>query len=75
MADGCNRRIEVRSLSGETTAASVSPDLTVQQLKLILKQNFTPAASSPNFHLFFKAISSFLQPYCPPSMLISAFIC
>ncbi|CAH9142638.1 unnamed protein product [Cuscuta epithymum] len=61
MSDCFQRKIEVRSLSGEKTSASVSSDLTVQQLKLILKQTFVPASSSPNFHLFFKGTKLALE--------------
>ncbi|VFQ79053.1 unnamed protein product [Cuscuta campestris] len=61
MAGCCEQRIEVRSLSGERTTASVSPNLTVQQLKLILKQTFIPASSSSNFHLFFKGTKLLLE--------------
>lgn len=49
--------IEVRSLNGESITVSIEPNKTVQDLKTILKNQFHPAASSPNFHLFLKVIS------------------
>ncbi|XP_059640822.1 uncharacterized protein LOC132282982 isoform X2 [Cornus florida] len=50
------REIEVRSLSGESTTISLHPNTTIQELKLLLKQNFPPASNSSNFHLFFKGV-------------------
>ncbi|GMH17030.1 hypothetical protein Nepgr_018871 [Nepenthes gracilis] len=50
------REIEVRSLSGESTTLSISPNKIVQDLKLHLIQCFHPAASSPNFHLFLRGV-------------------
>lgn len=55
---GNEREIEVRSLMGDSIRVSIEPSKTVQDLKLRLKQCFSPAASSPDFHLFFKAIYS-----------------
>lgn len=49
------REIEVRTLTGESTIVSISPNKTIQDLKLLLKKLiFPPASSSPNFHLFLK---------------------
>ncbi|XP_022728829.1 uncharacterized protein LOC111284419 isoform X3 [Durio zibethinus] len=53
--------IQVRSLSGESTAIAVSPEKTVNDLKHLLKLSFPPASSSPNFHLFFKGTKLNLQ--------------
>ncbi|TXG51653.1 hypothetical protein EZV62_024177 [Acer yangbiense] len=53
--------IQVRTLTGETTAVCVSSDKTIYDLKLLLKLNFTPASSSTNFHLFFKGVKLSLQ--------------
>ncbi|OMO72725.1 hypothetical protein COLO4_27492 [Corchorus olitorius] len=46
--------IEVRTLSGESTVTTTSPDKTINDFKLLLKLSFPPASSSPNFHLFYK---------------------
>ncbi|OMO52842.1 hypothetical protein CCACVL1_29059 [Corchorus capsularis] len=46
--------IEVRTLSGESTVITTSPDKTINDFKLLLKLSFPPASSSPNFHLFYK---------------------
>ncbi|XP_019053936.1 PREDICTED: uncharacterized protein LOC104599902 isoform X3 [Nelumbo nucifera] len=48
------RKIQVRSLAGESTTISISPNSTIEELKLMLKDSFAPAKNSPNFHLFFK---------------------
>ncbi|XP_042476308.1 uncharacterized ATP-dependent helicase YprA [Macadamia integrifolia] len=48
------RRVQVRSLAGESTTISISPISTIEELKLKLKELFLPAKDSPNFHLFFK---------------------
>ncbi|XVF11737.1 hypothetical protein REPUB_Repub08aG0053500 [Reevesia pubescens] len=48
------KEIQVRTLSGESTAITISPEKTINDLKLLLKISFPPAFSSPNFHLFFK---------------------
>ncbi|KAK6148650.1 hypothetical protein DH2020_019562 [Rehmannia glutinosa] len=53
---GNGREIEVRSLTGESIRVSIEPNKTVQDLKLLLKQSFSPASSSPNFHLFLKGV-------------------
>ncbi|CAA2984498.1 ATP-dependent helicase hrq1 isoform X1 [Olea europaea subsp. europaea] len=55
------REIEVRSLNGESITVSIEPNKTVQDLKTILKNQFHPAASSPNFHLFLKGVKLKLQ--------------
>ncbi|KAL2242976.1 UNVERIFIED_CONTAM: ATP-dependent helicase hrq1, partial [Sesamum indicum] len=52
---GNGREIEVRSLMGESIRVSIEQNKTVQELKLLLKQSFSPAAASSNFHLFLKA--------------------
>ncbi|OVA04884.1 Helicase [Macleaya cordata] len=48
------RNVVVRTLTGESTTVSISPNRTIEDLKLLLKQIFLPAQNSPNFHLFFK---------------------
>ncbi|KAJ4960378.1 hypothetical protein NE237_020288 [Protea cynaroides] len=48
------RRVQIRSLIGESTIVSVFPESTIEELKLKLKESFLPAKDSPNFHLFFK---------------------
>ncbi|GAV77746.1 DEAD domain-containing protein/Helicase_C domain-containing protein/DUF1998 domain-containing protein [Cephalotus follicularis] len=53
--------IEVRTLSGEKITVEISPNKTVHELKLLLNLIFTPASTSPNFHLFFKGIKLRLQ--------------
>ncbi|KAK9066603.1 hypothetical protein SSX86_013926 [Deinandra increscens subsp. villosa] len=53
--------IEVRTLTGETITVSISSNRTIQELKLLLKQIFPPAASSPNFHLLLKGTKLNLQ--------------
>ncbi|XVF54478.1 hypothetical protein PTKIN_Ptkin05aG0183500 [Pterospermum kingtungense] len=54
-------KILVRTLSGESTAITVSSEKTINDLKLLLKLSFPPASSSPNFHLFFKGSKLNLQ--------------
>ncbi|PIM98761.1 hypothetical protein CDL12_28754 [Handroanthus impetiginosus] len=58
---GNGKEIEVRSLTGESIRVSIEPNKTVQDLKLLLKQSFSPASSSPNFHLFLKGVKLNLQ--------------
>ncbi|KAL3824710.1 hypothetical protein ACJIZ3_020739 [Penstemon smallii] len=53
--------IQVRSLTGESIRVSMEPNKTVQDLKLLLKQSFSLASSSPNFHLFLKGVKLKLQ--------------
>ncbi|KAK3225471.1 hypothetical protein Dsin_005333 [Dipteronia sinensis] len=53
--------IQVRTLTGETTTVCVSSEKTIYDLKLLLKLNFPPASSSPNFHLFFKGVKLSVQ--------------
>ncbi|GFP90671.1 putative ATP-dependent helicase hrq1 [Phtheirospermum japonicum] len=48
--------IEVRSLTGESIQVPIEANKTVQDLKLLLKHTFSPASSSPNFHLFLKGV-------------------
>ncbi|TYH99084.1 hypothetical protein ES332_A11G042300v1 [Gossypium tomentosum] len=55
------KEIEVRTLSGESTTITVSPETTINDLKHLLKLSFAPATSSPNFHLFFKGTKLNLQ--------------
>ncbi|KAL1824977.1 hypothetical protein ACET3Z_011755 [Daucus carota] len=50
------REIQVRSLTGESMTLSISESIRIDQLKLLLKQTFPPASSSPNFHLFLKGM-------------------
>ncbi|PWA79027.1 nucleic acid binding,ATP-dependent helicase [Artemisia annua] len=54
-------KIEIRTLTGETTTVSISSNPTIQELKILLKQLFPPATTSPNFHLFFKGTKLSLQ--------------
>ncbi|KAM7471215.1 hypothetical protein LguiA_009398 [Lonicera macranthoides] len=58
---GDDIEIHVRSLSGESTNVSISPNKTILDLKLLLKNSFPPALTSPNFHLFFKGVKLSLQ--------------
>ncbi|KAI8543129.1 hypothetical protein RHMOL_Rhmol08G0194400 [Rhododendron molle] len=60
MGEG-EREIQVRSLSGESTIVSISPYNSVRDLKLLLRQTFPPASSSPYFHLFLKGVKLGLQ--------------
>ncbi|KAI3726829.1 hypothetical protein L1987_66635 [Smallanthus sonchifolius] len=53
--------IEIRTLAGESITVSISSNRTIQELKLLLKQIFPPAASSPNFHLLLKGTKLNLQ--------------
>ncbi|XP_073119488.1 uncharacterized protein [Henckelia pumila] len=53
--------IEVRSLTGESVRVCIEPNKTVQDLKLLLKQCFSAASSSSNFHLFLKGEKLKLQ--------------
>ncbi|PIA57639.1 hypothetical protein AQUCO_00600395v1 [Aquilegia coerulea] len=48
------KEIQIRTLSGESTTISIPSNCSIQDLKLLLKLIFTPAKTSPNFHLFFK---------------------
>ncbi|KAK6921056.1 MrfA-like Zn-binding domain [Dillenia turbinata] len=50
--EGRGTEIEVRTLTGESTIISISTNKTIQDLKLLLKQQFPPASTCPNFHLF-----------------------
>ncbi|XP_039057043.1 uncharacterized ATP-dependent helicase YprA isoform X2 [Hibiscus syriacus] len=63
------KQIEVRTLTGQSTAVTVSPETTINDLKLLLKLSFPPATLSPNFHLFFKGTKLNLQ--CKVSSLAS----
>lgn len=68
------REIQVRSLSGESTIVSISPYNSVRDLKLLLRQTFPPASSSPYFHLFLKASLS-LSVYVCVSIFVHTHIC
>ncbi|KAJ0981938.1 hypothetical protein J5N97_010193 [Dioscorea zingiberensis] len=48
------RWIEIRCLDGQSTRVSLSPNCSIADLKVLLKECFIPAKKSPNFHLFFK---------------------
>ncbi|MQM10928.1 hypothetical protein Taro_043828 [Colocasia esculenta] len=48
------RAIEVRSLDGTSTVVRISPDRTVGDLKVLLKESFPPAKKTPDFRLFYK---------------------
>ncbi|KAI7746160.1 hypothetical protein M8C21_016238, partial [Ambrosia artemisiifolia] len=61
--------IEVRTLTGQTITVSIASNNTIQHLKLLLKQIFPPAASSPNFHLLLKGTKLSLE-----SQISSCFI-
>ncbi|KAJ0890100.1 putative DNA helicase [Helianthus annuus] len=62
-------QIEVRTLTGETITVSISSNRTIQDLKLLLKQIFPPAASSPNFHLLHKGRKLSLQSQISSNMI------
>ncbi|XVE54657.1 hypothetical protein DITRI_Ditri03aG0099700 [Diplodiscus trichospermus] len=53
--------IQVRTLGCQSTVITISPEKTINDLKLLLKLSFPPASSSPNFHLFFKGSKLNLQ--------------
>lgn len=55
------REIQVRSLTGESIILPVEATYTVQELKLLLKNIFPPASTSPNFHLFLKGVKLDVQ--------------
>ncbi|XP_050223034.1 uncharacterized protein LOC126673096 isoform X2 [Mercurialis annua] len=55
------RKIEVRTLSGESTTVSMATSGSISDLKLLLTLIFPPASSSPNFHLFFKGVKLSVQ--------------
>ncbi|RHN74242.1 hypothetical protein MtrunA17_Chr2g0308171 [Medicago truncatula] len=58
MAEDSNEKeIQIRTLTGESITLHITRSSTVQQLKLLLNHSFPPATNSPNFHLFFKALS------------------
>ncbi|XP_059453824.1 uncharacterized protein LOC132184275 isoform X1 [Corylus avellana] len=61
MAGSGAREIQVRTITGESTAVLVPNNSTIEELKLLLKQSFPPASNSPNFHLFFKGVKLRLQ--------------
>lgn len=61
---GNERKIEVRSLTGESIIVSIEPYKTVHEFKLLLKQTFSPASSSPNFHLFLNVSTETVVPFC-----------
>ncbi|XP_051115927.1 uncharacterized protein LOC127241080 [Andrographis paniculata] len=50
------KEIEVRSLMGDSIRVSIESNKTIEDLKLLLKQRFHPANSSPNFHLFLRGV-------------------
>ncbi|KAL8134877.1 uncharacterized protein LOC141713110 isoform X2 [Apium graveolens] len=56
MGEKEEREIQVRSLMGDSITLSLSESTTVHQLKLLLKQSFSPASSSPYFHLFLNGV-------------------
>ncbi|XP_030476883.2 uncharacterized protein LOC115693939 isoform X2 [Syzygium oleosum] len=55
------RSIQVRALTGESTAVSIPTDKTVRDLKHLLKQTFPLAAKYPNFNLYHKGVKLSLQ--------------
>ncbi|PKA61058.1 DEAD-box ATP-dependent RNA helicase 17 [Apostasia shenzhenica] len=48
------RRIEIRTIGGESTTVLISPDRWVRDLKALLRESFSTAIKSTNFHLFLK---------------------
>ncbi|KAG0488924.1 hypothetical protein HPP92_007735 [Vanilla planifolia] len=48
------RKIEVRTIGGESTVILVSPDSRVADLKFLLSESLPPARQSTGFHLYFK---------------------
>ncbi|KAF8005761.1 hypothetical protein BT93_K0135 [Corymbia citriodora subsp. variegata] len=50
------RSIQVRALTGESTAVTIPIDKTVGDLKHLLKQTFPLAAKYPNFNLYHKGV-------------------
>ncbi|GKU95107.1 hypothetical protein SLEP1_g8507 [Rubroshorea leprosula] len=54
-------QIQVRTLTGESTLVNLPADKAIGDLKLVLKNSFPPASSSPNFHLFFKGAKTSLN--------------
>ncbi|XP_076899086.1 uncharacterized protein LOC143552854 [Bidens hawaiensis] len=62
--------IEVRTLTGESITVSICSNRTVQDLKLLLKQVFPPAASFPNFHLLLKGSKLSLQSRISSNMIL-----
>ncbi|KAJ7978775.1 ATP-dependent helicase [Quillaja saponaria] len=61
MAEDTEKEIQVRTLTGESFTICISSNSTIEDLKLILKKNFSPAIKSVNFHLFFKGDKMRLQ--------------
>ncbi|XP_048137727.1 uncharacterized ATP-dependent helicase YprA isoform X2 [Rhodamnia argentea] len=55
------RSIQVRALTGESTAVSISMDKTIRDLKHLLKQTFPLAAKYPHFNLYHKGVKLSLQ--------------
>ncbi|KAD4888870.1 hypothetical protein E3N88_20943 [Mikania micrantha] len=66
--------IEVRTLTGEAITVSISSNRTIQELKLLIKQIFPPAASYPNFHLLHKGTKLNLQSLISNLILNGEFI-
>ncbi|ESW10374.1 hypothetical protein PHAVU_009G203700 [Phaseolus vulgaris] len=54
MPESNHKEIQIRALTGESITLPVTPTTTLHHLKLLLRQSFPPATTSPNFHLFFK---------------------
>ncbi|PON82996.1 UBQ, helicase-c and DEAD-like helicase domain-containing protein [Trema orientale] len=53
--------VVVRTISGESTTVKLSSNSTIEDLKILLRQNFSPATQYPNFHLYFKGVKLGLQ--------------
>lgn len=69
------REIQVRSLTGESIILTVEASDTVQELKLLLKNIFPPASTSPNFHLFLKVTSILItQCVCADILLVILYV-
>ncbi|GAB4845369.1 hypothetical protein Ancab_038777 [Ancistrocladus abbreviatus] len=50
------REIEVRSLSGESVTVTIPSSKTLHEFKALLIECFSPASTSPNFHLFLRGV-------------------
>ncbi|WVZ21227.1 hypothetical protein V8G54_008549 [Vigna mungo] len=68
MSESNHTEIQIRALTGESITLLVTPTTTLHHLKLLLRQSFPPATTSPNFHLFFKAPP---PHYFPPPFSLS----
>ncbi|XP_027901799.1 uncharacterized protein LOC114162192 isoform X2 [Vigna unguiculata] len=63
MSESNHKEIQIRALTGESITLPVTPTTTLHHLKLLLRRSFSPATTSPNFHLFFKGEKLRLQTH------------